>query len=210
MSTTQILWAILIGSVLLLACFTPRLLGIVYIPHSRVGVIEKYWSYRGSLAEGRIIALHGEAGFQGRLLRGGLHTGLFPWEYRIHRTVLVTVAEGRIGYVYARGGAPLDATQTLGRTVECNFFQDAAAFLNNGGQRGRQRAILREGVYAINTALFVVLTETQVYSMEDNHTYQKWQAELASMQGYRPVVIAANRDKDGEAVDTIGIVSVHD
>ena len=210
MSTTQILWAILIGSLLVLTWFTPRLLGVVYIPHSRIGVIEKLWSYRGSLAEGRIIALRGEAGFQGRLLRGGVHFGLFPWEYRIHRTPLVTIAEGRIGYVYARGGAPLDATQTLGRTVECNFFQDAAAFLNNGGQRGRQRAILREGVYAINTALFVVLTETQVYSLEDNHTYQKWQAELASMQGYRPVIIAANRDKDGEAVDTIGIVSVHD
>ena len=122
-------------------------------------------------------------------MRGGLHFGLFPWQYRIHRTALITVAEGRIGYVYARGGAPLEPTQTLGRTVECNYFQEAETFLANGGQRGRQRAILREGVYAINTALFVVLTETQIYSMEENSTYQKWQSELAAVNGYRPVVI---------------------
>ena len=33
------------------------------------------------------------------------------------------------------------------------------------GQRGRQRAILREGVYAINPALFVVITEDAVYRL---------------------------------------------
>ena len=42
--------------------------------------------------------------------------------------------------------------------------EDPAAFLQNGGQRGRQRGILREGVYAINTALFVVITETGVHA----------------------------------------------
>ena len=31
------------------------------------------------------------------------------------------------------------------------------------GQRGRQRAILREGVYAINLALFVVLTDPAAF-----------------------------------------------
>src|SRR3954466_12413017 len=210
MSTSQILWAIFILALAALTLFLPRVLGVVYIPHSRVGVIEKLWSSRGSLAEGRIIASQGEAGFQARLLRGGLHFGLFPWQYRIHRAALVTVAEGRIGYVYARGGAPLEPTQTLGRTVECNYFQEAEKFLANGGQRGRQRAILREGVYAINTALFVVLTETQIYSMEENSTYQKWQSELSAVNGYRPVVITTGPDKDGVMVDRIGVVSVHD
>jgi uncharacterized membrane protein YqiK len=210
MSTSQILWAIFILALAALALFLPRVLGVVYIPHSRVGVIEKLWSSRGSLAEGRIIATQGEAGFQARLLRGGLHFGLFPWQYRIHRTALITVAEGRIGYVYARGGAPLEPTQTLGRTVECNYFQEAEKFLANGGQRGRQRAILREGVYAINTSLFVILTETQIYSMEENSTYQKWQSELAAVNGYRPVVITTGPDKDGVMVDRIGVVSVHD
>src|SRR5436190_6434619 len=141
-----------------------RLLGIRYIPHDKVGIVEKLWSFKGSLSDGKIVAFNGEAGFQTAVLRGGLHLWLFPWQYRIHKEPLVTVSEGKIGYVYARDGAPLPPTQTLGRTVESNHFQDAVAFLQNGGQRGRQRAILREGVFAINQALFVVITEDHVYA----------------------------------------------
>jgi len=210
MFTHLILWSSIALAAFVLILFLPRLIGVVYIPHSRVGIIEKLWSPRGSLAEGRIIARAGEAGIQSRLLRGGLHFGLFPWQYRIHKVPLVAVSEGRIGYVYAKDGAPLEATQTLGATIACNHFQEADAFLQNGGQRGRQRAILREGVYAINTALFVVLTETQVYSLEENATYPQWQQELAEIDGYRPVVIGAGTDSEGNAVDMIGVVSVHD
>src|SRR5438128_1289629 len=41
-----------------------------HIPNNYVGVVEKLWSREGSLAEGSIIALNGEAGFQADLLRG--------------------------------------------------------------------------------------------------------------------------------------------
>ena len=51
-------------------------LGIRYIPNNRVGIVEKLWSPRGSVPEGRIIALDGEAGFQADVLRGGVHFGL--------------------------------------------------------------------------------------------------------------------------------------
>ncbi|MEO7933101.1 MAG: SPFH domain-containing protein [Chthoniobacterales bacterium] len=211
MDTTHIIiWASIALFGIAVLVFLPRLLGVVYIPHTSVGIIEKLWSARGSLAEGRIIATEGEAGVQSRLLRGGLHFGLVPWQYRIHRAPLVTVAEGRIGYVYAKDGAPLEATQTLGATVQCNHFQEADAFLEKGGQRGRQRAILREGVYAINTGLFVVLTETAIYSMEENGTYPQWQQELAKVGGYRPVVIGGGVMRDNEPVDMIGVVSVQD
>ncbi len=211
MTTIQfIIWGCIILGIGGVLIFLPRLLGIFYIPHTSVGIIEKLWSARGSLAEGRIIACTGEAGIQSRLLRGGLHFGLFPWQYRIHKVPLVTVAEGRIGYVYAKDGSPLEATQTLGATVDCNHFQEADGFLENGGQRGRQRAILREGVYAINTGLFVVLTETAVYSMEENGTYRQWQQELDSIGAFRPIVIGARVTDDGEPVDMIGVVSVQD
>jgi uncharacterized membrane protein YqiK len=125
------------------------LLGFRYIPHNKLGVVERFWSLRGSLREGRIIALDGEAGFQAAILRGGVHLFYFPWQYRIHLQPLVVVSEGKIGYVYARDGQP--PTQTLGHTVDCNHFQDAAAFL-------------REGVYALNLAAFVVVTEDEVLS----------------------------------------------
>ncbi|HXI83411.1 MAG TPA: SPFH domain-containing protein [Verrucomicrobiae bacterium] len=199
------------------------LFGVRYIPHNKVGVIEKLWSSSGSLTEGRIVARQGEAGFQTKLLRGGLHFGLFPWQYRIHREPLVTVAEGKIAYVYARDGAPLPPMQTLGSVVESNSFQDAPAFLNNGGQRGRQRAILREGVYALNQALFVVIAEDRVYSGpmgdKEEKTYQDWQAQLHSLRGFDPVVIgsaatSATPERDTLSLlgptDTLGIVTVHD
>ena len=58
---------------------------------------------------------------------------------------------------------PLAPTQAWPRTSPASDFQDVAAFLSNGGQRGPQRRILREGTYAINLVQFVVITEEQVY-----------------------------------------------
>src|SRR5690242_1447162 len=179
-------------AVILFLLFLPRLLGIVYIPHIQVGIIEKIWSSKGSLKEGQIIARTGEAGFQSKFLRGGIHFGLYPWQYRIHKEPLVIVAEGKMAYVYARDGVPLEPIQTLGRTVDSNHFQDAVCFLEAHGQRGRQRGILREGVYAINLALFVVITEERVFSgpvRESADRYESWKAQLALMRAFDPVVI---------------------
>src|SRR5205809_2502225 len=179
------------ATLILLVCL-PRLLGIVYIPHIQVGIIEKIWSSKGSLREGQIIARNAEAGFQARFLRGGIHFGLYPWQYRIHKEPLVVVAEGKMAYVYARDGVPLEPIQTLGRTVDSNHFQNAFRFLEAHGQRGRQRGILREGVYAINLALFVVITEERVFSgpvRESADRYESWKAQLASMRAFDPVVI---------------------
>ena len=170
-------------------------LGVRYIPHDRVGILEKLWSSRGSLAHGRILATLGEAGFQADVLRGGVHVGFPTWMYRVHTVPLVTIAEGRIGYVYARDGEPLGPSQTLGAIVSCNAFQDATGFLASGGQRGRQRLILREGVYAINTALFVVITETCVHAgpvdRRERERCGTWQQELAAVKISRPRIPGA-------------------
>ena len=220
---------------LLLLWLAAMFVGAAHIPNDRVGVLEKLWSLRGSLAGGRIVAAAGEAGYQAGLLRGGLHFGLWRWQYRIHKAPLVTVPQGKIAYVYARDGEPLTPGQTLGRVVEgCANFQDAAAFIAgraaatadkaatpSAGQRGRQRAILREGVYAINLALFVVITEDRVYLLGEAKTEMQklldWQKELAAVRGFDPVVIGNSvrtvdpLDADKQiAVDTIGIVTVHD
>jgi uncharacterized membrane protein YqiK len=182
------------------------------IPNQQVGVVEKWWSKSGSLAEGHIIALEGEAGFQADLLRGGVHFGLWRWQYRVHKVDLVTVPQGKIGYVYARDGESLPPSQTLGRVASCNNFQDARAFLQGDpeagpasrGQRGRQRCILREGVYAINPALFVVITEDAVYRLplsggSELETLMNWQTELKRVNGFSPVVVGASfRALEGE------------
>jgi uncharacterized membrane protein YqiK len=179
------------------------------------------------LGQGRIIALAGEAGFQARVLRGGVHIGYPFWMYSVHTVPLVTIAEGRIGYVYARDGHPLAATQTLGSIVDCNFFQDPVAFLTNGGQRGRQRGILREGVYAMNTALFVVITEQGIHAgpvgRQEREQCASWQQELEVARGFSPVLVgsAFYTQRSGDTAmqtdasklsphDLIGIVTVAD
>ncbi len=202
--------------VLLLVVLLCELLGTRYIPNNRVGVVEKLWSPKGSVSGGRIIALNGEAGFQCDILRGGVHFGLWRWQYRIHKVQLVTVPQGKIGYVYARDGEPLPPSQTIGRVVACNNFQDARAFLSDGddvrGQRGRQRAILREGVYAVNLSLFVVITEDAAYRLnmqgqQEVETLLTWQKELRRLDGFSPIVIggqALTTEDDDEEDDSPG------
>ncbi len=168
-------------------------------------------------------------GMQAELLRGGVHFGYWRWQYRVHRTPLVTIPQGKIGYVYARDGVPLPAGQTLGSVVPCNHFQDAVAFLEGDGksprrgQRGRQLAILREGVYAVNPALFLVITENAVFNLvqlltnQERATVVNWQKELTAVDGFNPVVIGRPimamdplHPEVEQAVDSIGIVTVHD
>jgi len=95
--------AVILFLVLFVAWLTLR-----FIPNDRVGIVEKLWSAGGSVAEGRIIALGREAGYQAELLRGGIHFGYWRWQYRLHKARLVTIAQGKIGYVYARDGHPAD------------------------------------------------------------------------------------------------------
>jgi uncharacterized membrane protein YqiK len=178
--------------------------GIRFIPNNRVGIVEKRFGAR-SLKTG-FIALNREAGFQPDLLRGGLHYRM-PLQYVVHRSPLVTITQGKIGYVFARDGHPLEPMQVLASNVTANDFQDVAAFLRNGGQRGPQRQILREGTFAINLAQFIVITEEQVYYLPLNRAeeevIQNMAKVIAERDGFRPVVI---KDRD----DKIGIVTIQD
>ncbi len=99
-----VLLSMLVGVVLVLT--------FRYIPNDRVGIVERLWSPSGSVKSG-LIALNGEAGFQPDLLRGGWHV-LMPFQYRIHKMPLVTIPQGRIGYVFARDGQPLLAHTDAG------------------------------------------------------------------------------------------------
>ena len=78
-----------------------------------------------------------------------------------HRTPLVTISQGKIGYVYARDGEPLPPTQTLGRVVDCNNFQDSLTFYGLSktkpvlpGRAGDSGPSFAKSVYAINPGPF--------------------------------------------------------
>ncbi len=185
--------------------FFIALSGIRFIPNNRIGIIEKRFSGKGSVKSG-FIAMDGEAGYQPRILRGGLHY-LMPIQYVVHTMPLVTISQGKIGYVFARDGKQLDPAQVLASNATVTDFQDVEAFLKNGGQRGPQRRILREGTYAFNLVQFIVITEERIYTLalskEEGDTIRGMAEVIAQRGGFRPVVI---KDTD----DTIGVVTVHD
>jgi uncharacterized membrane protein YqiK len=178
-----------------------------YIPNNQVGIVEKLWSPKGSVTSG-FIALAGEAGFGPEVLRGGIHI-FMPFTYRIHRSDLVTVGQGRIAYVFARDGAPLAPSQVLAanETDEASDFQDTRRFLTHGGQKGPQRKVLREGTYAINTTQFAIVTDERVYghalSPQEQAVLDAMAQTIADRNGFMPVVLAAGED-------VVGIVTVHD
>src|SRR4051794_41433690 len=86
---TTVQWLLVIFLGLLVLPEIVAWLALRYIPNDYVGIVEKLWSPTGSVAEGRIIALNGEAGYQAGLLRGGIHIGLWRWED--------AVDQGRVG-----------------------------------------------------------------------------------------------------------------
>lgn len=196
-----------------------KIFGLRVIKSNEVAVVEKWWSPKGSLRNS-IIAVNGEAGYQPNLLRGGMHfkSALM---YKIHKYPLITVSQGEMAYVFARDGIPLNPEQTLGRVVpEAVNFQDVEGFIRNGGQRGPQRSILREGTYAINLAQFIVVTTTGIKSIATSAReigeIQSLENMLKARNAFTPVVImstGAPRVAAGQIADStdlIGIVTVHD
>lgn len=198
----------LVVGALILFFIVLKVIGIRIIPSDCVGIVEKWWSFKGSIKDGGIIALNGESGFQPNVLRGGFHLRT-PLMYRVCVEPLITIPQGKIGYVFARDGQPMDPIQTLGRIVkEGNNFQDVKGFLLNGGQKGPQRGILREGTYAFNLAQFIIITEDKTYYLPMRDKAEAMAIDemtrmLKGRGGFQPVVIS-------DAEDTIGVVTVHD
>src|SRR5262249_13522425 len=128
--------------------------------------------------------------------------------YRIHKSDLVTVGQGRIAYVFARDGAPLAPSQVLAAndTEDKSDFQDARRFLAGGGQKGPQRKILREGTYAINTTPFAIITDERVHghalSGQEQDILDGLQQTIADRDGVEPIGLADDQD-------LVGIVPVH-
>lgn len=200
-----------VGGLILLYIFIFKILGLRVIKSDEVAVVEKWWSFKGSL-KNSIIALNGEAGYSPDLLRGGIHFKSVLM-YKIYRYPLITIPQGQIAYIFSRDGEPLSPTQTLGKIVpEANNFQDVRGFLQNGGQKGPQRGILREGTYAINIAQFIIITPNDIKAIQTGNKQER--SEIAGMQqtlvqrnAFSPVVIMG---RDSDSSDLMGIVTVHD
>lgn len=164
---------LIVGALLLAAVFHRgllRLLGMIIIPEDSIGIVTKKFVLFGSnktLPDGSVVALKGEAGIQADTLAPGVHFALWPWQYEIDVQKFTTVSQGRLGVVSARDGKALTDGRILGKTISCDSFQSARAFLEGGGERGPQLAIIAPGTYRINTGLFNI-SEAKVTEIADN------------------------------------------
>ena len=144
--------------------------GLVIVPEDKIGLVTKKFVLFGpnkELTGDRIIAVNGEAGYQGKMLSPGLHWWMWPWQYSVDMRLFTVIPEGHIGLVSSKDGAAPQTGRILGRKVECDNYQDAVAFLTNGGQKGRQAGFITTGVYKINTHLFEISTTKQI-SVQEN------------------------------------------
>ena len=136
------------------------LLGIRYVPANRVGIVTR--TMLGTkMPQGHIIARSNEMGIQAKTLMPGLYWK-FPMIFGVSLAPITVVPEGQVGVVEAIDGEPLQHGRLLADSVPCNSFQDAKAFLESKGKKGPQIAILRPGVYRINTKLFVVTVKNAI------------------------------------------------
>jgi len=186
----------------LLAYLAIRLLlgSFVYIPNTHYGILERQWAFKPSDEPFGLIALSSGAGFVPEVLRGGWHL-LMPFQYHVHRRPLIRIDQ--MAYLVARVGAPLAEGQALAAWPAGVSVEDARGFLENGGQAGMQRHFLRPKTYAINTALFCVISESNIYNIDDSASEDdtEWQTVLKKREGFQPIIIDN---------DNIGIITVQD
>ena len=156
-------WLVIVA-IVLSAMLMVVLLGTWVIAENQSGLVIK--RFGPPLPSGRFIALNGEAGYQARMLPPGWHFGLWRWRYKVTKVPVVVIEPGAIALVVAADGDVMPSERVLGRQVSCDNFQDAEAFLNQHGERGRQLAFLTAGTYRINPALFEVVTGATAHEYE--------------------------------------------
>jgi uncharacterized membrane protein YqiK len=164
------LWIPIVILLLVMYRFVFQLLGIVIVPEDKIGLVTKKFVLFGDKRElpaGRIIAVEGEAGYQAQPLPPGIHFWKWLWQFEITLQPLMVIPSGQIGLIVAKDGAELPKGRILAQSVNSDSFQDAEMFFKNGGQKGRQAALIMAGTYRINTFLFEV-SIAEMTQIEEN------------------------------------------
>lgn len=164
------LWIPIVILLVAMYRFVFQLLGIVIVPEDKIGLVTKKFVLFGDKRElpaGRIIAVEGEAGYQAQPLPPGIHFWKWLWQYEITLQPLTVIPSGQIGLIVAKDGAELPKGRILAQSVNSDSFQDAEMFFKNGGQKGRQAALIMAGTYRINTFLFE-LSIAEMTQIEEN------------------------------------------
>src|SRR5437764_5022511 len=93
----------------------------------------------------------GVKGIQLRTLPPG-KWAIHPYLFRVSIASTTVVPPAKVGIITAADGSPLDPGRLHGKAIAAHKnFQDAEAFIYNGGQKGPQVEILTPGTYRIHT-----------------------------------------------------------
>jgi uncharacterized membrane protein YqiK len=142
---------ILIAVLLLIVLFN----SIINVGGREIAVLERRW-FGKSMPKGRVVAMAHEIGIQARTLGPGLHV-LIPFLYKPRKVSFTVIGEQEVGLIESIDGNSIPAGKIFAKVApNHNSFQDAEAFLKNGGEKGPQIEILAPGTYRINPGLFKV------------------------------------------------------
>lgn len=137
----------------------------VQVPRDYVGLLDK--KLGASLRDGRIVATHGEAGPQARMLMPGLHVEPFiNVVNHVDIVPMVRIPPGFYGRITANDGRPLDPGAFIAHPWPEKNTGDmlrAEVFLEGDadkaippGEKGVQLSVLPPGQYPLNLYLFTV------------------------------------------------------
>ena len=131
----------------------------------------------------------GVKGVQLRTLPPG-KWAIHPYLFHVSVASSTVIPQGKVGVITAADGAPLDQGRLHGKAIPNHKnFQDAEAFIYNGGQKGPQVEILTPGTYRVHT---------QSVSAEDGNSMMPG---LFNVRLFDATVISENQIGLVEALD---------
>ena len=129
----------------------------VVIPPDQTGIVIRHFGK--PLPPGDIVARNGEQGPQAEILGPGWHFGYFPFLYDVSNVPVISIESGKLGFVSALDGLPLDEGETYARKWDSTKdMLDPITFLKHSGQRGPQITVLQPGNYRYNPRLHRITT----------------------------------------------------
>lgn len=129
--------------------------GFMNVGEHEMGVIIRRY-FGEKMPQGQIVArAFKQIGIQSDTLQQGFYwLNPIVWKHAVIRETFI--GNDKLGLVTAIDGRSLPDGRLLGDKVDCDDYQDARKFLENGGFKGPQVAILPPGQRRINTYVFTV------------------------------------------------------
>ncbi|MCB1875484.1 MAG: hypothetical protein KDH88_05860 [Chromatiales bacterium] len=131
----------------------------VIVGADEVGHLKRVY-LASDMPPGQVIALPGEKGPRAEVLPPGFH--FMPFVRVLNELEffpVVSIPEGKLGFLVAKDGIPLEERQYLAKawTIPSAQMMDAVQFLTDGkGQKGPQLSVLTPGLYRLNRYLWDV------------------------------------------------------